>query len=102
VIELRRQDRPNLYDLAVELSEPLVAAVDRFGVTERMTADGSVATPLQDLDTVLDRVASSGVRSLAVALLHSYANPAHEQQIKERVNARFPGMYVTLSSEISL
>lgn len=101
VIELRRQDRPNLYDLAVELSEPLVPAADRFGVKERMTADGSVVTPIEDLDALLDRVALSGVRSLAVALLHSYANPAHEQVIKEQITARFPWMYVTLSSEIS-
>lgn len=101
VIELRRQDRPNLYDLAVELSEPLVAADDRFGVAERVSADGGVVAPLQSLDALLDRVVASGVQSLAVSLLHAYANPVHEQAIKQRVAERFPGMYVTLSSEIS-
>jgi len=101
VIELRRQDRPNLYDLAVELSDPLVAPCDRFAVHERMDPDGRVATALEGLDGVLDRVAASGVQSLAVALLHAYANPAHEQAIKQRVAERFPGVYVTLSSELS-
>jgi len=101
VIELRRQDRPNLYDLTVELSEPLVAAEHRYGVNERVLADGSVATPLQALDAVLDRIEADGVQSLAVALLHAYANPQHEQAIKARVAERFPRMYVTLSSEIS-
>jgi len=101
VIELRRQDRPNLYDLAVELSEPLVEHTERFGVTERTAADGSVITPLQDLDAILDQVESAGVQSLAVALLHSYANPAHEQEVRQRVAERFPGIYITLSSEIS-
>lgn len=101
IIELRRQDRPNLYDLGVELSEPLVAPADRFGVRERVDADGTAVAPLDALDAVLDKVAAAGVQSLAVALLHSYANPAHEQAIKARVAERFPGMYVTLSSEIS-
>lgn len=101
VIELRRQDRPNLYDLAVELSEPLVDPADRFGVTERVAADGSVITPVQNLDAVLDQLQAAGIESLAVALLHSYANPAHEQEIRRKVVERFPGMYVTLSSEIS-
>jgi N-methylhydantoinase A len=101
IIELRRQDRPNLYDLAVELSEPLVAPADRFGVFERVDAEGNVVAPLQGVDALLDRVAASGVQSLAVALLHSYASPAHEQAIKRRLAERLPGMYVTLSSEIS-
>jgi N-methylhydantoinase A len=101
VIELRRQDRPNLYDLAVELSQPLVDPGDRFGVTERVAADGSIVTPLAELDATLDRVAASGVQSLAISLLHAYSNPVHEQAIKRRVVERFPGMYVTLSSEIS-
>lgn len=101
IIELRRQDRPNLYDLSVELSEPLVTAEQRFGIDERVLADGSVQTPLSGLDAVLDRVEAAGVRSLAVALLHAYANPMHEQAIKARVAERFPDMYVTLSSEIS-
>lgn len=101
VIEIRRQDRPNLYDLRVELSEPLVAAANRFGVKERVDADGAVVTALEGLDGVLDQVAASGVESIAVALLHAYANPENEQEIKSRVLERFPGMYVTLSSEIS-
>lgn len=101
IIELRRQDRPNLYDLAVELSEPLVAPAERFGVSERVDADGAVLSPVKETDTLLDRVAASGVQSLAIALLHSYANPANEQALKQRVQERFPGMYVTLSSEIS-
>lgn len=101
VIELRRQDRPNLYDLAVELSEPLVATDARFGVHERVDAGGATVTPLRDLEHVLDLVAASGVQSIAVALLHSYANASHEQAIRRRVAERFPHMYVTISSEIS-
>ena len=101
VIELRRQDRPNLYDLAVELSEPLVAPEDRFDVHERIAADGSVITELQDLEPLLDRIKASGAQSLAIALLHAYANPEHEDAIRRRVTARFPAMFVTLSSEIS-
>lgn len=101
VIEIRRQDRPNLYDLRVELSEPLVTTANRFSVEERVNAEGAVVASLGNVDLILDQVATSGVESLAVALLHSYANPEHEREIKRRVSERFPAMYVTLSSEIS-
>lgn len=101
VIELRRQDRPNLYDLSVELSEPLVLKADRLGAIERMDAGGGVVRHLEGVEELLKDIAALGVRSVAVSLLHSYANPAHEQALKTALRARFPDMFLTLSSEIS-
>ena len=100
VIELRRQDRPNLYDLSVELSEPLVLKGDRLGAMERMDAGGGVVSQLEGVEELLENIAALGVRSVAVSLLHSYANPAHEQALKTAFQARFPDMFLTLSSEI--
>jgi N-methylhydantoinase A len=100
VIELRRQDRPTLYDLAVTLSEPLVEPARRVEVEERVAASGEVIAPLSGVDAVLDRIQALGVTSVAISLLHAYANPAHERALKEALRRRFPRMFVTASSEI--
>jgi N-methylhydantoinase A len=101
VIELRRQDRPNLYDLSVELSEPLVPHADRFEVQERINADGSVEKPIQGLDELVAHLKAAGVQSIAVSLLHAYAGSRHEQALKEKLQKHFNDLYITLSSEIS-
>ena len=100
VIELRRQDRPNLYDLSVTVSEPLVEADHRLGALERMDAAGGVVRPLEGIAALLERITDLGVQSIAISLLHCYANPAHEQMLKAALQARFPDTFLTLSSEI--
>ncbi len=80
ILEVRRGDRPDPYDLFPKLPEPLVPRRLRFGIPERMRADGTVHAPIE-LDAVHDALqvfAAEGVQSVAVAFLHSYANPDHE------------------------
>ncbi|HEY6331180.1 MAG TPA: hydantoinase/oxoprolinase family protein [Blastocatellia bacterium] len=83
VIEIGRQARPRLYDLMVTRPAPLVPADMRFGVKERILPDGSVLTPLDpnQLTALADQIAARQVESIAVCLLFSFANPAHEQQV---------------------
>jgi 5-oxoprolinase (ATP-hydrolysing) len=75
------QDRPRLFDLAIEKPKPLFErAVE---VRERVAADGTVLVPL-DLDgarTSLSALRKDGVEALAICLLHSYRNPAHEETL---------------------
>ena len=80
ILEIGRQTRPHLYDPLVRKPPPLVPARLRFGVAERLAYNGEILTPLtaQEIDTVLERVRRSGAQSLAICLLHAYANPAHE------------------------
>ncbi len=99
VIELRRQDRPELYGFRIERSEPLVERRDRYGVRERMDAAGRVVEPLE-LGNLVERLRASGVSSVAVCLLHAYANAAHEQAVAERLHEALPGVFVTLSSDV--
>ena len=99
VIELRRQDRPELYDLRVERSEPLVERADRHGVRERMDAGGRVVLPLDPGD-VIDRLSASDVGAVAICFLHAYANPAHEAALADAVAAALPGTFVTRSSDV--
>jgi N-methylhydantoinase A len=103
VLESGREQRYDLYDLFLEMPSPLVPRQRRWAVRERVLASGAVDQPLDSrslLDT-LDVMRESGVESLAVCLLHSYRNPQHEQEVRERVVTHLPNVSVTLSSEVS-
>src|ERR1700754_3819601 len=80
VVEMREGLKPDRYDLRTPPPEPLVPRERRFGVRERLKADGSVAVPLNNssLDAAIATVKTSGANSVAVCFLHAYLNPAHE------------------------
>lgn len=98
LLEIGRQNRSSLYDWNLQAQPGLVSKDQKFGVNERMLHDGSVLTPLKeaDINDLLNGL--SGVESVAVCLLHSYANPAHEQKIGQIL--REAGFSTSLSSEI--
>lgn len=100
IVEIGRQTRPHLYDPFVEKPPPLVPARRRFGVVERLAYDGTVLTPLtpEEITRVLTRVRRSGAKSLAICLLHAYANPAHEVMLLEA--AASLGLPVSASHQI--
>ncbi|ETX00468.1 MAG: hypothetical protein ETSY2_39000, partial [Candidatus Entotheonella gemina] len=100
VLEIGRQTRPDLYDPFVTKLPPLVPARHRFGITERLDYDGQVLVALSqdDIEAVLARVVRSRAQSLAVCLLHAYANPENEERIRQA--ALQLGIPVSLSSEI--
>ena len=102
VLELRRIRIPRLYDLTWRKPEPLVARYLREEVTERMTHDGHLHTPL-DVDSVkqaLARLRSRQVTSIAVCLINSYANSMHEEEVREIIRREAPGIDVSLSSDL--
>lgn len=102
VIEIGRQNRSALYDLNVQRPRPLVAREDRFTVAERLDADGNVLHPLDDTDVALAcaRLREGGYAAVAICLLHSYANDAHERQIEVAVRDALPDARVTRSSHV--
>jgi len=91
LLEIGRQDRGRLYDLEWEKPEPLVPRARRFGVDERIAADGSVLRPWKG-----PRPSLKGAEAVAVCFLHSYANPRHE-----RLAARGIRLPMTLSSDLA-
>jgi N-methylhydantoinase A len=102
VLELRRARSPELYNLFYRPPSPLVPRQLRLGVSERIAADGSVLLPL-DLSSAEEAVRAlqaAGVEAVAISLLHSYRNPAHEQELLRHVRALLPDLYVSISSEI--
>lgn len=83
VLEIGRQNRPKIYSLFPSRPDPLVPARLRLGVVERVLHDGSVLIPLQpgELRSLARKLQRAKVQSVAVCLLFSFANPAHEKQI---------------------
>ena len=101
VLEIRRMRVHKLYDLSWEKPKPLVPRHLRLEVPARMNPWGA-EEPLDEEATrqVIQRLLKEGVESVAVCLLHSYANGAHEQRIGELIKEVAPNMLVSISSEI--
>src|SRR5881628_2147497 len=103
VLIIGREKRYQVYDLQIEKPAPLIPRRRIVEVTERILSDGSVLTPLDEGETrrQVRQLQAAGITSLAVCLLHSYANPAHEKRVGEIAAEEAPGMAVSLSHEIS-
>ena len=102
VLELRRIRVPELYDPLYEKPAPLVPRHLRFEVTERLDHTGAVVTPLNagDVERAAAEIRRQGVEAVAVCLLHSYANPAHEQQVGEILRRELPDRFISLSVDV--
>ncbi len=101
VLALARQNRPHLYRLCESPPVPLVPAALRLAVPERMGPDG----PLRELEPaaageLVEQLAQAAPEAVAVSLLHSYADPAHERLLAEVVSERLPHTHLSLSSEL--
>ncbi|WP_340108704.1 hydantoinase/oxoprolinase family protein [Pikeienuella sp. HZG-20] len=103
VIEMRTESRFEQYDLNLALPEPLLPRNRRYVVNERMDARGEVLIPLDraEVEALVDELAEAGYESVAVGLLHSYVNDAHERMIHDVLAERMPGAMISLSSEVS-
>jgi len=100
--EIAREHRYDLYDLFLELPQPLVPRHLRLEVDERVYADGTLATA-PDADAVARLAAElrdKGIEAIAICFLHSYANPANEQLVGAIVGEIAPDVRVSLSSEV--
>ena len=84
VLEIARQDRPDLYDFDETRPDPLVPRRRRFEVSERATVDG-IEDPVapEDVHAVADRIRDSDAESVAVSLLHAYQHSENERRVTE-------------------
>jgi N-methylhydantoinase A len=103
VLIIGREKRYQVYDLQIEKPASLVPRRLIGEVTERILADGTVRTPLDEADArrAIRQLAARGVTALAVCLLHAYVNPAHERRIAAIAAEEAPHLTVTLSHEVS-
>jgi N-methylhydantoinase A len=102
ILELRRLRMPRLYDLKWEKPAALVDRYLRAEVNERLDEKGNVLVALDpaEVERVLDRLLADGIGALAVCLLHSYVNPAHERQIRDIARHKAPDLLVCISSDV--
>ena len=100
VIEIGRQNRPQLYALVGHRPPPLVARDDRIGVPGRLGPRGEEVQPLDPavLEALATLVEERDAQAVAVCLLHAYANPAHERAVATRWRAT--GLPLSISSEL--
>ena len=103
VIEMRTESRFEQYDLNLNLPDPLLPRQMRFTVPGRVNAKGEILVPLEraDIEAVVDQIAEAEFESVAVGLIHSYLNPAHEELVREVLAERLPDVSVSISSEVS-
>jgi N-methylhydantoinase A len=102
ILEIRDLRMPVLYDLHWTKPRALVERRLRLEVVEKLRPDGSVAVPLDaaSVHAAIDIVRREQVQSVAICLLHSYANPAHERAVADAVRAALPDVAVSVSHEI--
>ncbi len=101
--DIGREQRYDLYDLAIRVPAPMIPRSLRVEVSERIRSDGEVIEPL-DLDEVASAVGGlierHGIEALAVCFLHSFTNPAHEAEASAFVERTFPGLHVSGSADV--
>jgi N-methylhydantoinase A len=102
VLDIATESRYDQYDLTIDKPTPLVPRALRFTVPERVDAHGGVRLPLDEtaLRAIVQRLRALDVKSVAIAFLHAYANPAHERRAGEILRAEMPDVRLTLSSAV--
>lgn len=102
VLDIALETRYDLYDLRIQLPQPLVPRNMRIEIDERVRADGSVDKRLDkaEIDAAVDRLVADGAASIAVCFLHAFTNGSHEATAVERIRERHPGIYVSASADI--
>ena len=102
ILQIGRQNRPELYNFWARRPQPIVPRHHAYGIPERVLYTGEIWTPLDESRTeaIVREIKESDIHSIAVSLIHSYANPVHEQKIKSIISKIHPEAYVTLSSEV--
>ncbi len=102
ILRLAYESRYDQYDIWLEKTEPLVPRHLTFPVTERMNVAGMPLVPLDEASVapVARALRDEGIESVAIGLLHAYANPAHEERVRDLLLAELPGLSVSLSSHV--
>jgi len=102
-LEIGRERKYGLYDIAIKKPEPLVPRDWRLEAHERLDATGHVRIPLDEgsIRDAAQALVDGGVESVAIIFLHTYLNDTHERRAAEVIQQRFPDLSVTISSEVA-
>jgi N-methylhydantoinase A len=103
VLEIGRELRYDLYDLYIQMPEPLVPRYLRREINERLDKDGNVLIEMEpdDILRVIYDFEKEGITALAISFLHAYANPGHERKASEIIKGNCPELSISLSSDVA-
>ena len=103
ILEIAYERRYAQYDIDLQKPDLLVPRSRSFTVTERLGPNGEVLIPLNEgeVESLLSALEPCNAKAVAICLLHSYANPAHEQRLRDLLLAARPDLTISISSEIS-
>lgn len=102
-LEMRTENRFEQYDINITLPPPLIEREHRYTLRERLDVHGDVliAPSKVDIDALVERIVDGNYQSIAVGLIHSYVNGAHERLLRDALQSRLPDVSVSISSEVS-
>src|SRR5215472_6555710 len=102
VLEVARLKVPNPWDLLSSRPSPLIPRDRVLAVKERMSADGSIDTPVNEASVIaaVEQAQALGAEGIVIALINAYRNPAHEHAVKAIVNRVAPGLPVFCSTDV--
>ena len=103
ILEIAYERRYSQYDIDIQKPDLIVPRSRCFTVPERVTARGNVLKTLDEnaIGGLVYELDACGAQAVAICLLHAYANPAHEQRLRDLIHARRPDLFVSISSEVS-
>lgn len=103
ILEIAYERRYDQYDINLQKPDLLVPRALSYTVVERMDASGRVLIALDpaSVTDVIAQIRAAGVDALAICLMHSYANPAHEEALRDAIQAALPEIAISLSSQVS-
>lgn len=102
-LEMRTENRFEQYDINIALPPPLIEREHRYTLRERLDVRGNVLIAPQqaDIDALVQQIGEGDYQSVAIGLIHSYVNGAHERQLRDALQARLPHLSISISSEVS-
>lgn len=100
-IEIGRQHRKDLYDPYQTKPDPLIRRRHRFSINERMSAQGQVRRPLNAdaADEIAEAIKAGGYQSVGIGFINSYANDAHEREMRDIILKKCPDVHVVISAD---
>ena len=103
VLELRRTNKGDLYDLQWDPPSPLIRRANRLEITERVGSDGRLVTPVnegEELDRLVRIIKKRGIESVAIVFLHSYLDGQNERRLRDLLASRCPDLDISISCEV--
>ena len=103
ILEIGYERRYNQYDIDIDKPDLIVSRQHSFTIGERVSAEREVLQPLDTdaIDDLVSKIEKANIDAVAICFLHAYANPTHEQQLRQELQQRLPELVISISSEVS-